>query len=325
MQYAPRFGLVGVGRWGRNIAACLMHSQFARLVSMASRNPAVIESFEGRCDVFPSWKTLIEKGPALDGLIIASPPDTHTMIALDAIHNGIPVLIEKPLATSIIDAEAVRAECEERGVAVMVDFMHLFSPGWRWLRSQLPKVGLLQELWSVSGNLGPFRKDVTPLWDWAAHDLAMVLALAGREIAGIHARRKAIEDTRDGIGEVVGIKLMYPGGLEADIECGNILAAKRREFRAVGADGEIRYDDVAKTGELITDKRRTTVDFGQLDESPLENVLRTFALVCQGTGQDQDDTLRLGLDTTRLIAAIESRIGLSETSDWQTVPYQRQA
>ncbi len=241
---APRLGLVGVGRWGRNIVRTIAESRRAKLGGVASTNPRTADIVPRDCRVVADWHDLIGD-PDLDGVIVATPPAFHPQIVMSALEAGLPVLVEKPLALSVEDARRIRARAGELAGSVMVDHTHLFHPAWTELKRRRARLGPIRAMRSVGGNRGPFRTDTTVLWDWGPHDISMCLDLMEQAPETVSARRVRAERTQEGHGELLRLDLGFATA-RAEIEIGNLMPSRTRRFEAEFADTTAVIDDTAE-------------------------------------------------------------------------------
>ena len=85
--------------------------------------------------------------------------------------------MEKPLSLDVISAEEISALAEDNDVLVMVNHIFLYHPGFIKLQEKIIVDSPIKSIQSVSGNIGPFRDEWSPLWDWGPHDLSMCLSL----------------------------------------------------------------------------------------------------------------------------------------------------
>ena len=280
MALPLRLGLAGAGRWGRNYIRTIAALPELRLARVASRNGDPAALLPPGCHLVAHWSELIDAAE-IDGLIIATPPASHAEIALAAIHAGIGLLIEKPLARSAADARAVRDLATKKRVPVLVEHTHLFSPAFRALKELVGRHGGAREIRSEASNHGPYRRDVPVLWDWGPHDVAMCLDLMQQAPAS--AVCSVIESSpRDGgMAETVTVALSFPSGVHAEIRLSNAKGRTRR-FLVRCADGaEVLYDD-ASAQKLSLDSSPVPV----AGDLPLTVALREFAAAIRARSAD---------------------------------------
>src|ERR1043166_4690453 len=203
---AVRLALAGAGRWGRNYIRTIAALDNVELVAVASRNAETATLVPAGCRVVEDWRLLMDAGD-VDGVIIASPPDTHADILIAAVEHGRAVLVEKPVVMSRIDAARIRARLDGRQT-ILVGHTHLFHPAFRTLCREAAALGPVRSIRSSAGHRDIHRRDASVLWDWAPHDLAMCMTLLPgaarveavkcvqeRMIDGVAAQRIVIDAT----------------------------------------------------------------------------------------------------------------------------------
>ena len=164
-----RLGLVGRGPWSKNIVRTLAAFADVTVQSIAKTEPP-------------------PKG--LDGALIATESATHADVALPFIAAGIPTFIEKPMATSIADADRIRAAAARSGAAIFVGHIFLYHPAFLAALELLPRLGAVRYLLCEGMNDNP-RTDSSVLWDWLPHDLSMAHAILGCHPTTVTARKLA--------------------------------------------------------------------------------------------------------------------------------------
>jgi predicted dehydrogenase len=235
-----RLAVCGRGRWGRVYADTIEALPELTLVGTAGR--------EG-------WRELVGR-PDVDGVVVATAPASHAEISEAALRAGKPVLCEKPLTLDVASARALLEVVRETGGRLLVAHTYLWHPGFQAL-AQAAAAARPRRLVSESGNHGPHRAEVSALWDYGPHDVAMALAIAGRP--------DGVDATLDGQagGESWNIRLAWSDGVEADLHCSNELSQRRRCFTAEFDWGRLEFEDTGLAASL--------------DERPLSRMLRAFA------------------------------------------------
>jgi predicted dehydrogenase len=208
-----RLGLIGVGRWGRNYVRTIGEVDGVVLAAVASSNPETSTLVPSGCRVVPDWRDLLTDD--VDAVIIASPPDSHARILLAAAAAGKAVLVEKPLVTTAADLAAIRQALTTS--IVMVDHTHLFHPAFRALKTAVRARGRPLAIRSSAGNTGPYRTDVSVLWDWAPHDVAMALDLVPGPAEVCEARVVERRYVGAVAAERVRLKLLLAGDVRCEI------------------------------------------------------------------------------------------------------------
>lgn len=148
-----KIGLIGAGKWGQNY------------IKLANKL-----NIDLHIGTRLNWKDLINFNN-LDGIIIATPPDSHIEIAIEALDKQIPVMIEKPL--SLKYEEAIKLL--KYTTPILVNNLHLFSPAYEYICNNIKKEDIL-EISSIGCNQGPYR-EYSCLFDYGPHDLSMGMYL----------------------------------------------------------------------------------------------------------------------------------------------------
>ncbi|MEO1085388.1 MAG: Gfo/Idh/MocA family oxidoreductase, partial [Acidobacteriota bacterium] len=213
----PGIGLIGCGYWGEKVLRNLAASDRLRLDSIAEldadRLGRAVESHPGVAG-YADYRQMLRR-PSLDAVVIATPAASHFNIALEVLRSGRPVLVEKPLATTVEHARILVEEAERRGLPLMVGHTFIYSGAVETL-GRLIGAGELGALRSYDGtrvNLGRFQPDVNVLWDLAVHDLAIldhVLTERPAAISATGAAHLAGQPTN-----LAYVTLFYPDSLIA--------------------------------------------------------------------------------------------------------------
>ncbi len=296
-----RLGLIGAGRWGRNIIATLGSMRDARLAMVASRNPGTAGLCPADCIVTRDWRE-VTRARGLDAVVIATPPSLHVPIASDAIRSGKAVFIEKPLSLDPRQARYLLTLAGKRRAFVLVDHIDLFNPAYEVLKRAARGLGPARSIVSEGGNHGPFRPDTPPLWDYVPHDLSLCMDLLGSRPSRVSASRE-----RGPRGANWKIRLTFPGGTTADIRAGNEFPERTRRFEACFASAVLIFDDVAKTlarrslrGDALGPRRNLHFP----ETPPLRRSLELFAAAIRSDSRSLA-SLKLGVAVVETLARIE--------------------
>ena len=221
-----RLAQIGLGAWGKNIEKTLRSLPGCTLAYTAAED----------------WWKLLEKKD-IDGGVIATPPATHAEIAVAFLERGIPVFIEKPMTGNLKDALAIEAAARASGAPVMVGHLHLYSPAYRKTKELARDIGDIQLIISRGHNKGPYRSDYSAMWDWAPHDLSMILDLTGEPPVAVSAW--GVSPTRPGsnLWDFAQIKLEFAGGITGFVTSSWLMPTKCKQLTVVGEKRSIVYED----------------------------------------------------------------------------------
>ncbi len=156
-----KVGVVGAGTWGRNHVRTVANLAEAELAAVCDTDAKVRDRVARQ---YPAILVTSDIGAllnAVDAVVVASPAATHAAIARQAVEAGKPVLVEKPFALSVKDAEAVAKAGASRGVPVLAGHLLVYHPAVERLRDMVQKgeLGKVFYLYGLRVNLGQVRKD----------------------------------------------------------------------------------------------------------------------------------------------------------------------
>jgi predicted dehydrogenase len=255
---AVRIGVVGLGYWGPNVArnfASLPGVELAYCCDASDEARARIER------LFPGARFTAEldellSDPSLDAIALTTPVPSHASLARRVLESGKHCFVEKPLAQSVPDAEQVLQAARASDRVLMVGHLLEYHPGVQKLKELTDSGELGDGIYYIYGNrlnLGKLRADENALWSLGAHDVSVVLYLAGEEPSEVVARGESY--VRSGVEDVVFCFLRFPSGLVAHLHLSWLDPHKERRFTVVGSRRMATFDDMAIEGKLtIYDK-----------------------------------------------------------------------
>ncbi len=248
-----RVGLVGLGYWGPNYARLLDgHIDGVELVACADLRAERLKQLarlHPRVAMFEDYRQMLAAG-GLDAVVVSTGAAAHRDIVVDCVGAGLPVLVEKPIASNSADAEAMRVAADAAGVLLMVGHTFLFNPAVRYIKELIESgsLGRLQYLSFRRTGLGPIRSDVNALWDLAPHDLSMLRYWVGGNPVEVTARGQAY--LNPALADVVFLTLRYPGDVLAGIQVSWLDPIKDRTVTIVGDRKMVVFDDVNPTEKV---------------------------------------------------------------------------
>jgi predicted dehydrogenase len=289
-----RLGLIGAGRWGKNFIRTIRGLDGVVLSVLCSRNPASGELVDSNCKIVHDWHDLLGSD-LCDGLIIATPPDTHAEILAAMIRARMPSMVEKPLTLDLQEALDLQRLLQQTTTPVLVDHIYLFHPAYRELKRLLAELGPIRSIQSEGGNHGPFRPNYNALWDYGPHDIAMCLDLI--QTLPLHVACKASETSEGGNYE---LDLQFPSDVRASIKVGNLVSTKVRRLTVQCENNILVFDDLS-THKLQLDGAPIPV----ADTPPLAVAIKLFANGMRH-GATEYFGLDLAVEVTRVLDAAQA-------------------
>lgn len=297
-----RVGLVGAGVMGWNHARVLSLCEGATLAGVsdpdAERLAQVREAFG--CPTFATVDALIASG--VDAAIVASPNTTHGEVGLALIDAGVHVLIEKPIAPTVAEAERLIAAARAKNRVLMVGHIERFNPAVQAL-SQACKDS---EIVSISiTRVGPFpprMSKVGVIIDLGVHDIDLVRLIAGADIESWSARHTRAHGERE---DTAMMLFRTANGIVAQVNTNWVTPYKQRTIEVATRDKFVTADlitrQVTEFSDYQPDGSYRTRKLWVNPTEPLRLEIDSFLeAVTQGTppaitGEDGLSTLRIAL------------------------------
>lgn len=251
-----RVAIAGVGYWGINLVRTFARQARAHVTWLCDPRP---DACERAAAVAPdarqtaSFDELLEARD-VDAVVIATPAVTHAALACRALAAGKHVFVEKPLALTVADAEAVRNAARAARRTVMVGHLMVYHPAVEHLKQLIDsgELGEVHYLYATRVNLGRARRDENALWSFAPHDLSMIDALLQARPSQVWATGESY--LRPGVEDVVFLTLKFPTGQMAHVHLSWLDPRKERRLTVVGSRKMVVFDDVSSDKLHIYDK-----------------------------------------------------------------------
>lgn len=248
-------GLIGCGYWGPNLLRNFMDCQDATVSMVAELDNERIDYIHQK---YPGIQTTRDYhdlfGDGIDAVVIATQPATHFSFSKEALEHGKHVLVEKPLAKSILEAEELVRIAKKNKLKLMVGHTFEYNEAVRELKRQIQKgtVGKPYYLYSQRLNFGIVRKDVNALWNLAPHDVSILIHLLETMPEAVSCR--GYDFIQPGIDDVIFMVLHFPNNIIAHVQVSWLDPSKVRKMTVVGSDKMIIYNDMDDHKIQIYDK-----------------------------------------------------------------------
>jgi predicted dehydrogenase len=306
--------VVGAGHMGRlhagKVAALREELELAGVVDRhPERAEAVAQRFGARAAT-----DFRELAPGADAAIAAIPTVAHHAVVRELLALGLDVLVEKPIAATLAEAEALLAQARASGRVLQVGHLEWFNPA---LRAIAPAVR--RPRYVEAQRLGPFpgrATDVDVVRDLMIHDLDVVQRLVGEE-----------PDRVEGVGapvlsrqlDVASARLRFPGGCVATLCASRVSPASLRTIRFFQSEGCLSVDFLGRAAAIL--RRRVggegepVVDVEPLrceGEDALAAQLRDFAAAVRArrdAGRSAESALRALRTALRVIESMPALDG----------------
>ena len=250
-----KIAVVGAGSWGRNHVRSVAALPEADLAAICDLDAGVRESMARQYPATLVTDSVDDAMGAAEAVVVATPAASHLELAHKAIERGLPVLVEKPFALSVQEAEDMAELAAKQGVAVMVGHLLVFHPAVERLKAMIEagELGDLYYLYSQRVNLGQVRPDENALWSFGPHDVSVALELLGQAPTRVTAHGKSY--LQPGVEDVVFMTMEFASGVMAHVQLSWLDPHKERRLTVVGSDKMVVFDDMQPREKLkIYDK-----------------------------------------------------------------------
>ncbi|WP_428490244.1 Gfo/Idh/MocA family protein [Rhodopila sp.] len=239
-----RIGIAGAGHFGRYHALKVAASSRCRLTGIfdpdLERAKTVGWEAGAKQVCFEDLLNLS------DALIVAAPAEAHYSLAAQALSAGKHVLVEKPIAASLAQADELGALAKQRGLVLQVGHLERFSAAYQAMAGRIGA-----PLYIEATRIAPFKPrgtDVSVILDLMIHDLDLVLALVDSEIDSVDALGAAVASRHE---DIANARLRFRNGAVATITASRISPRTERRMRIFGQDCYIAADFSARKLTVI--------------------------------------------------------------------------
>lgn len=272
---ALRVAVIGVGHLGRHHARILAALDGVTLA-------AVVDTSEARAREIaePLGAPAVTDVAALgdvDAVVVAVPTEAHAAVAIPFLRRGVAALVEKPLARSLAEADAIIAAAAEGGAVLAVGHTERFNPAVAAAFAHITRPGFVEV-----HRLGTFPErslDIDVVFDLMIHDLDVLLATVKSEVVGIEAVGVPVLTPRV---DIANARLKFDNGCIANLTASRISRDRVRKVRFFQPQSYVSIDYASQELELWrlrTDGGAAAIEGGKIDiprEEPLKLELQDF-------------------------------------------------
>jgi len=264
-----KIAVIGAGYWGENLIR--VFRQMLVLHRVCDIHAARLEQLTAKFPDIPlgtSVETVLHDRE-IDGVVIATPAETHYAIARTALEAGKDVFVEKPLVLRCEDAEKLTALADDRKRILMVGHLLEFHPAITRLKELVDsgELGRVEYIYSNRLNLGKVRREENALWSFAPHDISVILLLLNQLPIQVTATGGAY--LQPNIADVTVSTMLFDRGVRAHLFVSWLHPHKEQKLVVVGERRMAVFDDVRKTEKLqLFDKKIDLVNGQFVVERP---------------------------------------------------------
>jgi len=310
-----QIAVLGCGAWGGNIVRTAK--------ALGSLRAVVDPTLTGRAkaaqiapdvNVYDSIEPVLAD-PAVNGVMIATPAETHYTLACRVLDAGKDVFVEKPLTVDVDEARDLVIRADGAGRILMVGHLLEYHPAIVKLQQliQADELGKIRYVTSNRLNLGKIRTEENALWSFAPHDISVILRLVGQMPFQIVATGGSYVQAN--IADVTVTQLLFDNGVRSHIFVSWLHPFKEQRLVVIGSKKMASFDDVAK--KLVLYDQRVDWEQGQPvpvrgegveveypNDEPLKQEVKHF-LHCIGSRQRPRTDGQNGLRVLQILHAAQ--------------------
>lgn len=308
-------GVIGVGYLGQHHARLYSQMPGVRLVGVVDpeMERASTVARQTRCVVVPDLGRLLKDVKAVSVVV---PTPLHHEIALTCLEAGVDVLLEKPMTTTLEQADALIQEAERQRAVLQIGHLERFNGAVRAVEPFLTAPRFIE-----SHRLGPFMErgtEVDVVLDLMIHDIDMVLSLVRSPVEDIRAVGVAVLSSQV---DIANARIEFANGCAANVTASRVSKDKMRKIRIFQSDAYISLD--YQTQEAVVYRRLLDKD-GQpkivfepihvKKDEPLKTELESFVQAVRDrsipvvSGREGREALRVALEVTKSIERSMQRL-----------------
>ncbi len=243
--------VIGTGYWGKNLVRNFHN--LGALHTVCDIDKVTVQAF---CEQYPGTQgttafSEVLENPAISGIAIATPAETHFTLAHEAIMAGKDVYVEKPLCLSEKEGERLNTIAAEKGQILMIGHLLWYHPAVLKLKELIHEgsLGRIQYIYSHRLNLGKLRREENVLWSFAPHDISVILGFLGEMPESIRAQGSNLLHQR--IADTTVTLLNFASGVKVHIFVSWLHPFKEQKLVVVGDRQMAVFDDTVPWPEKL--------------------------------------------------------------------------
>lgn len=236
-----RVAVLGCGYWGGNHIRTL--KSLGALAAVSDVDVDRAARFASAHDVEAIAPDDLFARTDIDALVLALPPQFHTENALRAVKNGKDILVEKPIALNMVDAEHQVQVARDHGRIFMVGHVLRFHPAFEKLCELVAQgeLGDVRYIYAHRLGFGKFHTQSDALWDLAPHDLSMILALTGCEPSEVRGEGASVIGM---LSDFAHVHMTFPNGIQSHLFVSRLSPQRERRLTVIGTKAVLVFDDM---------------------------------------------------------------------------------
>ena len=241
-------GVAGVGYLGQHHARIYHELDVSEFIGFYEPNDQAAQKIKEAYNV-KRFSSLEELAKECDAISVVCPTDLHAEVAMPLLDHGCHLLVEKPLCTSSIEAEAILTRAKENKLIVQVGHIEHYNPVMDFMEEAVDTPKYL-----TVDRLAPFQPrgtEVGVVLDLMIHDIGIALALVSSPLKSVEAIGvRVLSRTED----IANARLVFENGCVANLNASRVSEKKAREIRVFQDSEYLSLDFMNQKGHFIQKK-----------------------------------------------------------------------
>ncbi len=240
-----RIGVIGTGYLGKFHAEKYAQMDSARLVGVADIDKTAAEGISGKCGA-KAYSNHMDLVGEVDAVSIVVPTQIHYDIGRDFLKNGIDVFLEKPMTTTIEQADELIRLAESKDLIIQVGHIERFNPAVVSVKERVDR-----PLFIESHRLSIYNErgtDVSVVLDLMIHDIDIILNFAGSRVKAIHATGIPVVSKS---ADIANARIEFENGCVANVTASRVSTKNERKMRIFQRDAYISVDFANREASVI--------------------------------------------------------------------------
>ena len=269
-----RVAVIGVGHLGQHHARLLAALPDVELIGVVDTKPGRAEEIAAKYGT-RAFADAADVRALVDAVTVAVPTESHVDVAMPFVSQGLAVLVEKPLASSVAEADRLIEAAARRGSVLAVGHTERFNPA-----VAAAQAGISDPRFVEVHRLGVFPErslDIDVIFDLMIHDLDLLLALVRSDVVSIEAVGVHVLTPRT---DIANVRLRFASGCIANLTASRISRERVRKARFFQHDAYISIDFASQEVEVyraLPSEGRPRIEGGKLEVSKDEPLRRELA------------------------------------------------
>jgi len=246
-----KVGVIGAGLFGETHASVYSELPDVELVAVADVRADRAKEVAGKCGAksyYDDWRRLVERDD-IDAVSVVTPESMHREPVIEAANAGKHILVEKPIATTLGDADAMISAVERNNVKLMVGHILRFTPGYVQIKQAIDEGSLGEPIWAYSrrnGSLVQVKRlggRISSILFLGVHDIDLLLWYFGEDVEHVFCESVNSEVSRQyGVPDFSWILMKFKGGAMGSVETGWGLPEKWADWKRPSSWGPFAAD-----------------------------------------------------------------------------------